>query len=104
MGLVSVNIDNFENEVLQSDKMVLIDFWAAWCGPCQMLSPIVDKFAEENSQYKVVKINVDEEKELAIKYDIMSIPTLVVINNGKEVNRSTGVIPMEMISGLMQTK
>ena len=82
---------NFDEEI-STDKPVLIDFWAAWCGPCKMLSPIVDQVAEENSDIKVCKVNIDEEGELAIKFGIMSIPTLVVLKNGEETNRSVGVI------------
>lgn len=82
---------NFD-EVTSTDKPVLIDFWASWCGPCKMLSPIVDQVAEENSDIKVCKVNIDEEGELAIKFGIMSIPTLVVLKNGEETNRSVGVI------------
>ena len=87
MEILKVTSENFESEVLQSDKTVLIDFYADWCGPCKMLSPIVDEVAEENTDIKVVKINVDNAQDLAMKYQVMSIPTLVVIKDGKEVNR-----------------
>ncbi|MBE5926196.1 MAG: thioredoxin [Lachnospiraceae bacterium] len=102
--VIGVTSENFEKVILQSDKKVLLDFWATWCGPCQMLAPIIEQFAEKHPEYAVGKINVDEEKELAIKYDIMSIPTLVVLDNGKEINRSSGVIPMDMILRLMNTE
>lgn len=91
-NILNVTSENFESEVLQSDKTVLIDFYADWCGPCKILSPIVEEVAKENADVKVVKINVDSEQEIAIKYRIMSIPTLVVIKDGKEINRAIGVI------------
>ena len=83
--------DNFENEVINSDKPVLIDFWASWCGPCKMMSPIFEEVAEEVEDVKFGKVNVDEESEIAEKYSVMSIPTLVLIKGGKEVLRSVGV-------------
>ena len=87
MEIIKANSANFEEEVLKSEKPVLIDFYADWCGPCKMLSPIIDEIAEENSDIKVVKVNVDDSQDLAMKYQVMSIPTLVVIKNGKEINR-----------------
>ena len=90
--ILKITEENFESEVLQSDKTVLIDFYADWCGPCKVLSPIVEEFASENPDIKVVKVNVDEAQNLAINYEVMSIPTLVVIKDGKEVNRRIGVI------------
>ena len=92
MSILKVNDKNFEEEVLKSEKTVLVDFYADWCGPCKMLSPIVDEVAEEKEDIKFVKINVDESQETAFKYQIMSIPTLVVIQNGNEVKRSVGLI------------
>lgn len=92
MEILKINEDNFEKEVLESEKTVLIDFFADWCGPCKMLSPIIEQFAKENEKVKVVKINVDELPDLAVKYGVRSIPTLVVIKNGEEVNRSVGLI------------
>ena len=83
--------------MLQSNKTVLIDFWAQWCGPCRMLSPVVDEIANEQTQIKVCKINVDNEPELATQFGVMSIPTLVVIKDGKVVNQSVGVQPKENI-------
>lgn len=92
---------NFESEVLNADVPVLVDFWASWCGPCMMLSPLVDEIASEVSDLKVAKVNVDEENELAEKFNIMSIPCLVVFENGKEVKRSVGFIPKEEIKKLI---
>ncbi len=92
MEVLEVTSKNFEQEVLKSEKTVLIDFYATWCGPCKMLSPIVEEIAEENEDIKVVKIDIDKEQDIAVEYEIMSIPTLVVIKDGQEVNRSVGVI------------
>ena len=97
MSVITVTKDNFENEVMKSEKPVLIDFWASWCGPCRMLSPTVDQIAEERADIKVCKVNVDEESELASKFGIMSIPTLFVIKNGQVVNQSMGVQPKSAI-------
>ena len=97
MEVMKVTSSNFEEEVLNSDKTVLIDFYADWCGPCKMFSPIVESVAEENEDIKVVKIDVDNAQDLAIKYQIMSIPTIVVIKNGQEVNRNVGVISKSQI-------
>ena len=91
MAALVITQDNFEAEVLQSDRTVLVDFWASWCGPCRMLSPIVDKIAEEYPEYKVGKVNVDEQQALAAAFGVMSIPTLVVFKNGKVANQSVGV-------------
>ena len=102
MEILKVTSENFESEVLQSDKPVLIDFYADWCGPCKMLSPIVDEVAEENTDIKVVKINVDNAQDLAMKYQVMSIPTLVVIKDGREVNRSVGLIDKSEVVSLIK--
>lgn len=102
MKVLEVNNENFEKEVLESERPVLIDFFADWCAPCKMLSPIVEQIAEENDQIKVVKINIDNEQELAVKYGIMSIPTLVVIKNGQESSRSVGLISKEEILELIK--
>ncbi len=93
MKAVDVTRENFQMEVMESDKPVLIDFWASWCGPCRMVSPIVDEIAEENASVKVCKVNVDEQGELAGAFGVMSIPTLVVMKDGKIVNRSSGARP-----------
>ena len=101
MSVLTITQNNFENEVLKSDKPVLLDFWASWCGPCRMLSPVVDEIAEENPLIKVGKINVDEEGDLAASFGVMSIPTLVVIKNGQVVNQSVGVVPKQKILGML---
>ena len=100
--IVKVSSENFENEVLKSEKTVLIDFYADWCGPCKMLSSIVEQFANENENVKVVKIDVDAEQELAIQYGVMSIPTLVVIKNGQESNRVVGLVSKNQIEELVK--
>ncbi len=91
MSVLELNVENFENEIIHAEKPVLIDFWASWCGPCRMLSPIVDELAEEHPEMKVCKVNVDEQEELAARFDIMSIPTLLVFRNGEQVAQSVGV-------------
>ena len=97
MSVISVTKDNFEEEVINSDKPVLIDFFAVWCGPCRMLSPIVDEIASERDDIKVCKINVDEESELAAKFGVMSIPSLFVVKNGEIAASSVGAAPKEDI-------
>ena len=97
MSVTVITSQNFETEVTASEKTVLIDFWASWCGPCRMLSPVVDEIAEEHADVKVCKINVDDEPELAGRFGVMSIPTLVVISGGQVKNKSVGVIPKEKI-------
>lgn len=97
MSVTVITSQNFEAEVTASEKTVLIDFWASWCGPCRMLSPVVDEIAEERSDIKVCKINVDDEQELAVRFGVMSIPTLVVISGGQVKNKSVGVVPKEKI-------
>ncbi|MDD6490163.1 MAG: thioredoxin [Clostridia bacterium] len=101
MSVIEITKDNFNSEVINSDKPVLLDFWAAWCGPCRMLSPLVDEIAEENPQIKVGKVNVDEQSELAERYNIMSIPTLLLIKNGEITASSTGYKPKEDIEQLI---
>lgn len=90
MAVIEININNFQSEVMESDKPVLLDFWASWCGPCRMVSPIVDEIANEHPEIKVGKVNVDVETELASQFKIMSIPSLFVIKDGKVVNQSVG--------------
>ena len=101
MAATVITKDNFDEEVLQSDKTVLVDFWASWCGPCRMLSPVIDEIAGERSDIKVGKVNVDEEPELAQKFDVMSIPMLAVFKGGKLVNSSVGVQPKEQLLGML---
>lgn len=97
MALLKINNENFESEVLNSDKTVLLDFFADWCGPCQMLAPVLAEIAEEREDIVVGKINVDEEMQLALKFGVESIPMLAVINDGKLVNKSVGFRPKEQI-------
>ena len=101
MSAININKNNFENEVLNSDQPVLLDFWASWCGPCRMVSPIVDEIADERSDIKVGKINVDEQMELAAQFGVMSIPTLVVMKNGRIVNQAVGARPKAQILAML---
>ncbi len=100
--VTEITMANFESEVLNSDKTVLVDFWASWCGPCKMLSPVVDEIAEENPDVKVCKINVDDEPGLAGQFNVMSIPTLLVFKDGKVAASSVGVRPKNMILDLLK--
>lgn len=102
MGVLSVTKDTFEKEVLQSEKTVLVDFWASWCGPCRLVSPIVDEIAEENDEFKICKVNVDEENELAAYFQIMSIPSLFVFKSGEVVNQAVGALTKEEILELLK--
>lgn len=97
MAEVAVTIDNFEDEVLKSDKPVLVDFWASWCGPCMMLAPFIAEIAEEREDIKVCKINTDENQSLVVKYDVMSIPTLMLFKNGEVVGTNVGLVTKDKI-------
>ena len=101
MSVINVNNNNFQDEVMHSEKLVLLDFWASWCGPCRMVSPIVDEIAAERSDIKVCKINVDEQPELAARFGVMSIPTLVVMKNGKVINQAVGARPKAQILAML---
>ena len=103
MSVLKISNDNYSKEVLEyKEKVVLVDFYADWCGPCKMLSPIVDEVAQENEDIKVVKVNVDDSQDLAMKYQVMSIPTLVVIKEGNEINRSVGLIDKNQVVNMIK--
>ncbi|MDD6126873.1 MAG: thioredoxin [Veillonellaceae bacterium] len=101
MATVEITAENFASEVENAQGKVLVDFWASWCGPCRMLSPIVDQVASEHTDVKVGKVNVDEQPKLAEKFQIMSIPTLLVFENGKLTNQSVGLVPKEQVEALL---
>mgnify|MGYP001046966644 len=103
MSVITLTTENFEQEALNSRVPVLIDFWASWCGPCKMMGPIVDQIAEEmGTNAKICKINIDEQRDFATKYDVMSIPTFILIRDGKEVKRLVGAMPKEELSRLFE--
>ena len=102
MSVINLKDEMLENEVMNADKPVLIDFFATWCGPCRMVSPIVDEIAEEHSEFKICKVNVDEEPELAQKFGVVRIPTLVVIRDGKVTGQSVGAKPKEDILEMLR--
>lgn len=101
MSVMHITKENFNDEVLQAPGTVLIDFWASWCGPCRMLSPVVDEVAAENPQVKVCKVNVDEQPELAQAFGVASIPTLVVMRDGRAIQQSVGVRPKSDIVAML---
>ena len=101
MSVITITKDNFEQEVMGSDKPVLLDFWASWCGPCRIVSPIVDEIARERGDIKVGKVNVDEQGELAARFGVMSLPTLVVMRDGRVVNQAVGARPKNQILDLL---
>lgn len=101
MSAINIDRSNFSQEVLQSDKPVLLDFWAAWCGPCRRVAPIIEEIASEREDIKVCKVNVDEQPELASRFRIMSIPTLMVMEDGKVVNEVRGAVPKHQILGMI---
>ena len=102
MAVINITKENFAQEVLHSEKPVLLDFWASWCGPCRMLSPIVDEVAEERTDVKVGKVNVDEQMELAMRFQVSSIPMLVVFKDGKAVAKSVGYRPKSEIAAMVE--
>ncbi len=101
MSTININKNNFQEEVMQSDKPVLLDFWAPWCGPCRMVGPILEGIAQERNDIKVGKVNVDEQPELAGQFGVMSIPALVVMKEGKITNQTVGARPKEQILDLL---
>ena len=101
MSVINIKKNNFQNEVLNSEMPVLLDFWAPWCGPCRMVGPVVDEIADERGDIRVGKVNVDEQPELAAQFGVMSIPTLVVMKNGKIVNQVTGARPKAQILAML---
>lgn len=103
MSVITLTKDNFEDEVLNSDVPVLVDFWASWCGPCRMISPIIEEIAAEENGIKVGKVNVDDEPELASTYNIMSIPTIMVFKNGEVVNVAVGAKPKSALLSLVKS-
>lgn len=102
MAVITLTTENFEKEVLKSNKPVLVDFWAPWCGPCRMVGPIVDEIARESTDYKVGKVNVDEQPALAQKYGVMSIPTLKVFKNGHITQTAVGARPKAAIEAMLK--
>ena len=102
MSILKITKENFESEVLKSDVPVLLDFWATWCGPCKMIAPVLEEIAAERDDIKIGKIDVDSEGELAVKFGVMSIPTLIVMENGAEKTRSIGFCPKEEILDLLK--
>ena len=102
MAVIEITAENFKTEVVESDKPVLIDFWAVWCGPCSMMSPVVDQVAEEHPEIKVGKVNTDEQPMLAQQFAIRAIPTLVLMNEGKPVASSQGAVPIEQVEKLLE--
>ena len=104
MEIAHITDSDFEKEVLQYSGVVLVDFWAAWCGPCKMIAPILDEVAEEMPDAKITKVNVDEEQELAAKYGIRSIPTLIVFKDGEKVEQMVGVMPKAAIKAKLESK
>lgn len=103
MSVLNIKNENFQTVVLDSSKPVLVDFWANWCGPCKMLSPVIEEFAKDHPEFQIGKVNVDEEEELTRKFRIRSVPTLIVFKNGEEVNRAVGALSEEELLDLLQS-
>lgn len=101
MAALKITKENFQAEVMEAKEIVLLDFWASWCGPCKMIGPIIDQIADERTDIKVGKVNVDEEQELAVQFKVMSIPTLIVFKDGKVVNQSLGAKPKAAILSML---
>lgn len=101
MTALKITKENFQTEVIEAKGTVLVDFWASWCGPCKMIGPVIDQIADERTDIKVGKINVDEEQELAVQFKVMSIPTLMVFKDGKVVNQSLGAKPKAAILSML---
>ena len=101
MSVITITKENFQKEVMESAQPVLLDFWASWCGPCRMVSPLVDEIAKEASAFRVGKVNVDEQQELAAQFNVMSIPTLIVMKNGKVVNHMVGARSKQQILAML---
>lgn len=101
MAVLQVTAETFDAEVLQAEKTVLVDFWAAWCGPCQMAAPIVERLSEEQTGIKVVKVNVDDAGSIAQRYKVMSIPTFILFRNGEELRREQGVLPKAVLQKMI---
>lgn len=101
MSAININKNNFSSEVLHSERPVLLDFWASWCGPCRMVGPLVEEIADERPDIKVGKVNVDEQPELAAQFGVMSIPTLVVMRDGKIINKAVGARPKQQILAML---
>ena len=99
---IDVSYNTFDEEVMQSSKPVLVDFWATWCGPCRMLGPVVKQIAEENPDIKVCKVNVDDERQLAMQFNVTSIPTVIAFRDGMEVSRSIGFVPKQKLLDLIK--
>ena len=102
MSVLHINRESFEKIIAQGGKTVLVDFWATWCGPCRMIAPVLEEVAKERPDVTVCKVDVDEERELALEYGVSSIPTLLVFRDGKVVNQSIGAIPKERILAMLQ--